>query len=155
MDDAVFQRIAMEIKALHNQGLQFMQAGRFAEAEEYYQRALAVTSALHYHDGMAVSFYNLANLEATRGHVLEAIAYGAEAKAMHEKAQTDPQLSLTLLKRLAKQAMKTGVQHEQAGRLQPALDHYLAAIPFAEAKYQEAMLHEVELIERVMTVDRT
>lgn len=155
MDDAVFERIALEIKALQNQGLQCIKEGQWDEAEEYYNRALGVTSALQYHDGMALSFFNLANLEAARGRILEAIAYAAQAKAMHEKAETDPQLSVNLLKRLAKEAMKQGMQQEKQGQLQEALKFYTASIPFAEPKYQQAMIQEVQLIERVMTVDRT
>ena len=151
MDEAVFKEIANEIKGLNNQAVNLINQGKLAEAEDICQRALKMTGSLSYYDGMAIFLYNLANLETIRGDLLKALTYGALCKEMHDKAQTAAESCNKLLRKLAKAAMKKGLEHEQNGQLEEALEYYYASIPFAEEKYRQAMEKEIELIERVKT----
>ena len=149
MDDAVFQEIANEIKGLNSQAIKLISQGRLAEADNICQRALKMTQSLSYYDGMAMVFYNLANLEALRDDLLKAMTYGVLCREMHEKAQTGAERCDELLRSLAKTAMKKGMELEKNGNLDEALEYYYASVPFSEEKYRQAMLKEIELIERV------
>ena len=149
MDEAIFREIANEIKGLNNQAVKLINKGRFDEAEALCQRALETTKILSYYDGMAMVLFNLANLEAVRDDLLKAITYGALCREMHEKAETDAERCDVLLRKLAKAAMKKGMELEKKGKLSDALEYYYASVPFADEKYRQAMLKEIELIERV------
>jgi len=149
MDEAVFKGIANEIKGLNNQAANLISQGKLNEAEDICQRALKMTGSLSFYEGMAMFLYNLANIETLKNDLLQAITYGALCKEMHEKAQTDAEYCDKLLLKLAKAAMKKGIEHEKNGRLEEALEYYYAGAPFAEEKYRQAMLKEIELIERL------
>jgi len=149
MDESIFREIANEIKGLNNHAVNLIKEGRLAEAEAYYQKSLELTKVLTYYDGMAKSYFNLANLEGMRGDLFKAITYGTLCREMHEKAGTVTENCDELMKKLAKAAMKQGMELEKKGMLQEAVEYYRAGIPFAEEKYRQAMLKEIELIERV------
>ena len=151
MDSTFFQEIANEIKGLHNQAARLIQEKKLSEADALYKRALKTTSMLNYHDGMAVCFYNMANLEILRENHVDAITYASLSKEMHEKASTDSDRTDELLKHLAKAAMSKGMKLEKEGALQEATEHYYACMPFAEEKYRMAMIQEIKLIKKVMT----
>lgn len=126
-----------------------IEQGDLIKAEALCKRALEITQKFDYADGMAMVFFNLANLEALRGDLLKAMTYGALCGEMHERAQTDSASCNELLGKLAKAAMKKGMEHERKGELAEALEHYYASVPFSEEKYRNAMLKEIEMIERV------
>ena len=151
MDSSFFQEIANEIKGLHNQAARLIQEKKLSEADALYQRALKTTSMLGYYDGMAVCFYNMANLEILRDNYVDAITYAGLSKEMHGKASTDSGRTDELLGHLAKATMNKGMQLEKKGALQEAMGHYLASMPYAEEKYQKAMTQEIKLIKKVMT----
>ena len=151
MDDMVFKEIANEIKGLNNQAVRLIGQGDFSNAEALCFRALDITQNITYFDGTAMVFYNLANLETLRGDILKAMAYGALCKEMHEKAQTDATPCEELLARLAKVAIKQGVEYEKQGRLREALECYYASAPFSGEKYRLAMLKEIAMIERLIS----
>jgi len=150
MEEAIFMEIANEIKGMNNQAIRLISQGRLAEAESVCQKALAMTKHFAYYDGMAMFFFNLANLEALRDDLLKAMTYGALCREMHEKAQTETARCDELLGSLAKAAMKKGIELEKTGMLKEALDYYYASVPFSEEKYRRAMTKEIELIERVI-----
>ena len=149
MDDSIFREIANEIKGLNNHAVKLIKEGKLTEAETYYQKSLELTKMLTYYDGMAKSYFNLANLEAMRGDLFKAITYGTLCREMHEKAGTETENCDEMMKKLAKAAMKEGMELEKKGMLTEAVEYYQAVIPFAEEKYRQAMLKEIELIEKV------
>jgi len=149
MDDAIFEEVANEIKGLNNQTIRLISQGNFDEAEAVCKRALKTAETLSYYDGMAMFFFNLANLEILKDDLLKAMTYGALSMEMHEKAQTDMENCAKLMRNLAKTAMKKGMEHERKGEFKEALEYYYAGVPFSEEKYRQAMLKEIELIERV------
>ena len=151
MDSTFFQEIANEIKGLHNQAARLIQEKKLSEADALYKRALKTTSMLGYYDGMAVCFYNMANLEILRENYVDAMTYAALSKEMHENAKTDSGRTDELLKHLAKATMNKGMKLEKKGALQEAMEHYYACMPFAEEKYRMAMIQEIKLIKKVMT----
>jgi len=149
MDNAVFREIADEIKGLSNQAARQIGQGRYDEAEAFYQRALQITNNISYYGGTAMILFNLANLETLRGDLLKAMTYAVLGKDMGEKAQTDTASCDELLERLAKSAMKKGMEHENNGELKEALEYYYASVPFINEKYRQAMQKEIEIIERL------
>ena len=151
MDEAIFKEIASEIKGLNHQAITLISQGRLDEAEGICQRALGITSSLAYDEGAAMVLYNLANLEALRGDLLKAMAYGALCKEKHEMAQSDGEGCGKLLAGLAKTAMKKGMELEKNGALDEALAYYYASVPFSDEKYSQAMQKEIALIERAMS----
>ncbi|GEM_PF-5835777 len=127
-----------------------IQQGRLAEAKTCYEQALAVNTRLSDYAGAAITLFNLANLEAVKENVVEALNYAARAKGMQDKINADPGSCAELLRRLALAAMKQGMAHEKNGELEEALACYRASVPYAGEKNRRAMLQEIELIERVM-----
>jgi len=152
MDESILREIANEIKGLNNHAVHLIKEGKLTEAEAYYQKSLELTKILTYYDGMAKSYFNLANLEVMKDDLFKAITYGTLCREMHEKAGTETTLCDEMMKKLAKAAMKKGMELEKKGMLQEAVEYYRASIPFAEEKYRRAMLKEIEVIERVMNV---
>ncbi|MDR0490904.1 MAG: hypothetical protein LBH28_06640 [Oscillospiraceae bacterium] len=151
MDDAVFKEIANEIKGFNNKAIRLISQGKFDDAEAVCKRGLEMSQTLSYYDGMAMFFFNLANMETVRGDLLKAMTYGALCREMNEKAQTDTESCDKLMKSLAKSAMMRGMEHEKKGELKEALEYYYAGAPFSEEKYRMAMLGEIELIKRVIS----
>ncbi|MCL2862771.1 MAG: tetratricopeptide repeat protein [Methanimicrococcus sp.] len=149
MDESILREIANEIKGLNNHAVKLIKEGRLADAETYYQKSLELTRVLTYYDGMAKSYFNLANLEVLKDDLFKAITYGALCREMHEKAKTDTENCDKLLGKLSKAAMKKGMELEKKGMLKEAVEYYQAGIPFAEEKFRQAMQKEIELIERV------
>ena len=150
MDEAIFKEIANEIKGLNNQAIKLISQGKLDEAETLCQKALDTTRTFSYYDGMAMCYFNLANLEAIRDDLLKAMAYGVLCGEMHEKAQTDMERHCKLMGNLAMAAMKKGMGFEREGKLKEALEYYFASLPFVEEKYSQAITKEIELIERVL-----
>jgi len=149
MDEAIFKEIANELKGLNTQTVNLISQGKLSEAEDICLRALKMTASLSFYEGMAMFFYNLANIETLKNDLLQAITFGALCKEMHEKAQTDAEYCDKLLLKLAKAAMKKGIEHEKNGQLDEALEYYYASVHYVEEKYRQAMLKEIELIERL------
>ena len=150
MEDALFMEIANEIKVLNSQAVKLVSQGRLTEAEAICKKGLELTGNLAYYEGMAVFFFNLANLEALRDDLIKAMTYGALCVEIHDKAQTDAESCDALMNSLAKAAMKKGVEHEKKGDLKTALEYYYASLPFLGLKYRQATLKEIELIEKLM-----
>lgn len=150
MSDAIFMEIANEIKSLNNHAMNLVNEGLFSEAEVYYEKALSLTSYLEYYDGMAMVYYNLANLEILKEDLLKALTYCTLAMEMHEKAETNASMVTEMLGKLAKLAMKKGMDFERKGDLQRALEYYYACVYFIEEKFQEPIQKEIELIEKVI-----
>lgn len=149
MSEEIFKEIANEIKRLNHEAVMQIGQGNLENAEILCKRALEITESLLYYDGMAIALYNLANLEAVRGDLPGAISYAGLCRMMHEKAGSDPAQCDEVLAKLAKAAMRKGMEFEKNGEWRQALDHYQAAAPFSEEKYRQAMLKEIEIIRKV------
>jgi len=149
MDESIFREVANEIIGLNNHAVRLIKEGRLSEAETFCQKSLELTKILTYYDGMAKSYFNLANLEVMKNDLFKAITYGTLCREMHEKAGTETASCDELMKKLSKAAMKKGMELEKKGMFKEALEYYQASLPVAEEKYRQAMLKEIELIERV------
>lgn len=150
MSETIFLEIANEIKGLNNHAMALVNQGDLIGAEVYYQKALEITKLCQYYDGMAIIYFNLANIEVLKDDLLEAITYSVLAIKMHNKAQSSSDKCDEMLNKLALATMKKGIEYEKKGQLKEALEYYYACLNYIEDNYQQAIQQEIELIKRVM-----
>ena len=130
--------------------LQLIEQGKLEEADLCYQKTMEINRLIHYYDGIAVTYFNMANLEAIKGNIIEAVKFASAAVKMKEKVKTGQAPYLNLLQQLVQAAIKEGMVLERKGELTKALSYYKASLPHAEGEYQQALHHEIALIERVI-----
>jgi tetratricopeptide (TPR) repeat protein len=99
---------------------------------------------------MAITLFSMANLAIMVGDLLEAIKNAADARDMFQKAGLPHDHCNELIHTLAVSMKKKGIAYEKKGKFEEAIDHYEACIPFADAKSQHAMQHEVKLLRKIL-----
>jgi len=149
-DNLIFMEIANEIKSLHNGAIEHIKKKEYLEASILYRKALMITDKISYYEGMAITLFSMSNLAVLVGDILEAISNVADAKDMYIKAGLPYEHCDEMLQKLAIAAKKEGIKLEKKGKFQEAIEHYEAAIPFADENSSKAMRHEIELLRRVM-----
>jgi tetratricopeptide (TPR) repeat protein len=150
MNDLVLREIAHEIKGLHNGALAHIKKGEYVEAAVQYRKALMITEKISYYEGMAITLYSMANLALVIGDIIEALNNAADARNMFVKANLPHEHCSDLLRQLAGMAKKQGIKYEREGKFQEAINHFEAALPFVDEKSCKALVHEIELLRRIL-----
>ncbi|MGI6119850.1 MAG: hypothetical protein ACOYIB_04635 [Desulfosporosinus sp.] len=150
MNDLVLKEIAQEIKGLHNGAIAHIKNGEYVEAAIQYRKALMITEKISYYEGMAITLFSMANLALIIGDLIEALNNAADSRKMFAKANLAYEHCNDLLKQLAVMAKKKGINYEREGKFQEAINHFEAALPFADEKSRQAMTHEIELLRRII-----
>jgi tetratricopeptide (TPR) repeat protein len=150
MNEDIFKRIADEIKGLHNGAIEHIKRGEYAEAAIQYRKALMITEKISYYEGMAITLFNMANLAIVVGDLIEAMKNVADARDMFEKAQLPYNHCCKLIDQLVVSMKKRGIEYEKKGKFLEAIEHFEACIPFADKRSEQAMLHEIGLLKRII-----
>lgn len=151
MEETIFAEIARELKALHNTALGLIDQGKLQEAEVYYTRSLNISTYLNYYEGMALAYFNLANLEALRDNKLVALKKLASAQKFYRQAGVKSDSCEKAIKKLACSIMKIGVIHEGKGELSKALEYYQACYSYVSEEHQQVLAYEIDLIKEVIS----
>ncbi|MGM0421240.1 MAG: hypothetical protein ACQEQG_09620 [Bacillota bacterium] len=151
MEGTIFAEISRELKGLHNTAFKLINEGRLNEAEAYYTRILDITSYLHYYEGMALAYYNLANLEILRANELLALKKLVLAQELYQQAGVESDECEESIQRLARKMMEMGIAYEGKGELKKALSFYQACRPYVSKNHQDALCYEIDLLQEVIT----
>gem|GEM_PF-836193 len=151
MEEIIFAEIARELKGLHNTALRFIDEGKLEEAEDYYIRALNITTYLNFYEGMALAYYNLANLEVLRDNKLLALKKLAIAQELYEQAEVESDSCELAIRKMARAIMDIGIVHEAQGELSKALEYYQACFSYVSEDRQQALAYEIDLIKEVIS----
>lgn len=151
MEEIIFEEIARELKGLHNTAFRFIDEGKLKEAEDYYTRALNITNYLNFYEGMALAYYNLANLEVLRDNKLLALKKLAIAQELYEQAEVNSDNCELALRKMARSIMDIGIFHEAQGELTKALEYYQACFSYVSENRQKALAYEIDLIKEVIS----
>lgn len=151
MEEIIFEEIARELKGLHNTALRSIDEGKLEEAEDYYTRALNITTYLNFYEGMALTYYNLANLEVLKDNKLLALKKLALAQDLYEQAKVKSDNCELALRKMARSIMDIGIVHETRGELDKALEYYQACISYVSENLQQALAYEIDLIKEVIS----
>ena len=126
-----------EAERLNQEGLELYRAGRYGEAEAYYQRALTIREAVlpENHLSIATSYNNLAAVYYDQGRYGESVAYYQRALAIDEAVlpESHPDIA-TSYHNLALLYQAQGRYGEAEAYYQRALALYEAVLP-AEHPY--------------------
>ncbi len=112
---------------------------------------LDITTYLNYYEGMALAYYNLANLEVLKDNQLIALKKLVMAQELYEQAEVESDNCKLALKKLAQTIMHIGMIHEGRGELSKSLEYYQACFSYVSENYQKVLAYEIDLIKEVIS----
>lgn len=145
-DDAIFQEIATEIKAVHNGAMEAIKKKDYDAAIKFYKKGLLITEKIGYDEGCFELYFNMANCCLLMENLLEAQSHAVSA--LNTKTGQTSSNCKALLSSLAEGLKKRGIALEKNGKFHEAIKYYEAAIPYSSEKNRKMMEHEIELLKK-------
>ncbi len=150
MDKKIFEEIARELKMLNNEAVELIKMKKFEEAKKMYQIASNISDLVGYKQGVAMSAYSMANIEIIKKDHISALHYAELAYANHSELIDKEEVS-SLIKKLALQLVRDGMEQEKERNIDGALKFFNYALPHLNEKRKEVVLYEMNMLRRMKT----
>lgn len=150
MEEAIFMEVANEIKGLHNSAISYIKEANYQQARAQYEKAITITDKIFYHEGKAMTLFNMANLALLQKDYCQALVCAEQARVLFLQQQKEAaqceELGVAVMPVVKQQA----IELERKGRFKEAVLHFVACLPFAEQSVKQAMEHEIKLLEKII-----
>ncbi len=150
MDKKIFEEIARELKMLNNEAVELIKIKKYEEAKKMYQIASNISELVGYKQGVGMSAYSLANIEIIKKDHIAALHYTELAYANYSEL-VDKEEASSLIKKLALQLVRDGIEQEKQRNIDEALKFFNYALPHLNKKRKEVILYEITMLRRMKT----